>query len=278
MSPLLITALCLTMVGTSFLSGIFGMAGGMILVGILLAMLPVPEAMMLNGVTQMASNGWRGLLWWRYVRWGAVTPYILGCAAALLLWSLWRYVPSKPAALLMLGLTPFLARMAPASYRPNPESMRQGAIYGVACMTLILLTGVSGPLIDTFFLGGKLDRREIVATKAVCQIFGHAAKLIYFGARRDRSGGVNRSDRCRSGYHRVDDRHQPRRQSAAGDDGPAVSLLGQPDHHRHRRLLRCARHAHDRAGRALTAVRASTAKREPRIDIFDYISTLLLTT
>ena len=49
-------------------------------------------------------------------------------------------------------------------------------------MTLLLLTGVAGPLIDQFFLGGKLDRREIVATKAMCQIFGHAAKLVYFGA------------------------------------------------------------------------------------------------
>ena len=42
------------MVGTSFLSGVFGMAGGMILVGILLVMIPVPEAMMLHGVTQGA--------------------------------------------------------------------------------------------------------------------------------------------------------------------------------------------------------------------------------
>jgi uncharacterized membrane protein YfcA len=114
MSPLLISLLCLAMVGTAFLSGIFGMAGGMILVGILLALLPVPEAMMLHGVTQMASNGWRALLWWRYVRWSAVTSYLLGCAAALLLWSLWRYVPSKPVALLLLGLTPFIARLAPA--------------------------------------------------------------------------------------------------------------------------------------------------------------------
>jgi uncharacterized protein len=191
MSPLLISLLCLAMVGTAFLSGIFGMAGGMILIGVLLALLPVPEAMMLHGVTQMASNGWRALLWWRYVRWSAVASYILGCAAALLLWSLWRYVPSKPVALLLLGLTPFLARLAPASYRPNPESVRQGSIYGAACMTLILLTGVSGPLIDTFFLGGKFDRREIVATKAMCQIFGHAAKLIYFGAVIEQAASVD---------------------------------------------------------------------------------------
>src|SRR5260221_5488546 len=181
MTPLLISALCLAMVGTSFLSGIFGMAGGMILVGILLVLMPVPEAMMLHGVTQLASNGWRGLLWWRHVRWAPVGAYALGCALALGVWSFTRYVPSLPVALLLLGLTPFMVRLLPKSFRPNAESLPQGTFYGTICMTLILLTGVAGPLIDTFFLGGKLDRKEIVATKAICQIFGHAAKLIYFG-------------------------------------------------------------------------------------------------
>ena len=57
-------------------------------------------------------------------------------------------------------------------------------------MTL-LLTGVSGPLVDTFFLGAKLDRREIMATKAACQVFGHGAKLAYFGGIVDRAAGVD---------------------------------------------------------------------------------------
>jgi uncharacterized protein len=191
MSPLLIAVLCAAMVGTSFLSGIFGMAGGLILIGILLAIMPVPDAMILHGVTQMASNGWRGLLWWRHVRWIAAAAYILGCAIALLLWSFTRYVPSKQIALLLLGLTPFMVRLAPANYRPNPESLGQGTLYGAACMMLILLTGVAGPLVDTFFLGGKFDRREIVATKAVCQIFGHAAKLIYFGTVIDQAAALD---------------------------------------------------------------------------------------
>jgi uncharacterized protein len=43
------------------------------------------------------------------------------------------------------------------------------------------MTGVSGPLMDTFFLGGKFDRREIVATKATCQVASHLTKLVYFG-------------------------------------------------------------------------------------------------
>src|SRR5258707_9711227 len=48
-------------------------------------------------------------------------------------------------------------------------------------MGLMLMTGVSGPLMDTFFLGGKFDRRGIVATKATCQVASHFVKLIYFG-------------------------------------------------------------------------------------------------
>ena len=46
-------------VSTSFISGIFGMAGGMILMGILLAFMPLAPAMVLHGLVQTASSGWR---------------------------------------------------------------------------------------------------------------------------------------------------------------------------------------------------------------------------
>ena len=180
MSPLLIAALCLTMVGTAFLSGVFGMAGGLVLVGVLLALLPLPAAMALHAVTQMASNLWRAMLWWRHIQWRAAWPYGLGCSIALGLWSLTGYVPPLPVALILLGGTPFLVRLLPPGLRPDPFSIKQGVGYGSVSMTLLLLTGVSGPLVDTFFLGGTLDRRSIVATKAVCQTLGHLFKLIYF--------------------------------------------------------------------------------------------------
>jgi hypothetical protein len=158
---------------------------------VLLAIMPVPIAMVLHAVTQMASNGWRGLLWRRHVRWAAVGAYVVGCIVALLAWSLARYVPSKPVALIVLGVTPFLVHLVPSNLRPNPESIVQGIVYGAICMTLMLLTGVAGPLIDTFFLGGKLERREIVATKAMCQIVGHGVKLAYFGGIIDQAAALD---------------------------------------------------------------------------------------
>jgi uncharacterized protein len=81
----------------------------------------------------------------------------------------------------LLGVTPFMARLTPPGLKPDPDSIWQGTFYGFICMGLMLMTGVSGPLMDTFFLGGKFERREIVATKAACQVASHFVKLIYFG-------------------------------------------------------------------------------------------------
>ena len=181
MTPLTIAALGALMVATAFLSGLFGRAGGMILIGVLLILLPLPTAMVLHAITQMASNGWRAILWRAHIRWRPVLVYLIGCALALGVFSLILYVPDKPVALLMLGITPFMARALPSSVKPNPDSVVQGALYGSICMGLMLMTGVSGPLLDTFFLGGSFERREIIATKATCQVASHLTKLIYFG-------------------------------------------------------------------------------------------------
>jgi uncharacterized protein len=191
MTPLMIAALGALMVVTAFLSGLFGMAGGMILIGVLLALMPLPTAMVLHAITQMASNGWRAVLWRAHIRWRPVFVYFLGCAIALSIWSLIRYGPDKPIALLLLGATPFMARLMPKDLKPNPESVWQGAVYGSICMGLMLMTGVIGPLLDTYFLGGNMDRRGIIATKATCQVGSHFTKLIYFGGIIDQAASLS---------------------------------------------------------------------------------------
>src|SRR6516165_925362 len=129
MSALMIAALGLLMVATAFLSGLFGMAGGLILIGVLLALMPLPTAMVLHAITQIASNGWRAVLWRAHIRWRPVGVYLIGC----------------PVALLLLGITPFMARLLPSGIRPDPDSVWQGTMYGTICMGLMLMTGVSGP-------------------------------------------------------------------------------------------------------------------------------------
>ena len=112
-------------------------------------------------------------------------------AVALAAWSLTRYVPDKPMALLLLGITPFMARLLPSNIKPDPDRLWQGTVYGTICMGLMLMTGVSGPLLDTFFLGGDFGRREKVATKAMCQLVSHFTKLVYFGGIIDQAASLD---------------------------------------------------------------------------------------
>ena len=98
---------------TSFISGILGMAGGMILMGILIALMPLPTAMMLHGITQLAANGWRAFLWRQEVVWRIFRGYAYGSLVALVAFVAVQLIASKPVALIVLGLTPFVGPRRP---------------------------------------------------------------------------------------------------------------------------------------------------------------------
>ena len=181
MTLVLAALFSVVVLATSFLSGVFGMAGGMLLMGVLIFMMPVPTAMVLHGVTQLASNGWRATLWWRYVKPAIVVRFAIGTLIALAVFSLIRLVPDRATVLLLLGLLPFIAVCVPDKIAPRADRFGGAELSGMLSGAFQLLAGVSGPLLDTFFVRMGLDRRVIVATKAACQMVSHVVKLVYFG-------------------------------------------------------------------------------------------------
>jgi uncharacterized membrane protein YfcA len=183
MAPaLLLATLALSTLVTAFISGILGMAGGMILMGVLLALLPLPAAMLLHGIVQFASNGWRALLLRKQLDWRVVRGYAAGALLALLLFTLARLVVDKATALIVLGLTPFVALALPQRLQLNVERRAHPFACGLLCMALSLTAGVSGPILDVFFVRSKMSRHAVVATKAFTQCLSHALKVFYFGA------------------------------------------------------------------------------------------------
>jgi uncharacterized membrane protein YfcA len=190
MTAALAASLALLMIFTALLSGVFGMAGGLILVGVLLVLMPLPQAMVLHAVTQMASNGWRALLWRQHIVWRTAFASFAGSLVSVALWSIWLYVPDKAMALLLLGASPFVVRAIPARVLPRTLGPGQMLVGSMVCMMLMLVAGVTGPLLDTLFLRSPLGRKQIVATKAACQVFSHGLKLVYFGALIDQGGSV----------------------------------------------------------------------------------------
>ncbi len=181
LSSAVLALFAVTVLGTSFLAGLFGMAGGVLLMGALLFMVPVADAMVLHGITQIVSNGWRSMLWWRYIMWGVLLRYLLGLAVAGALFTSLLIVPDERVIFLMLGVVSFLGLVLPERIVPQADRRFGAEICGFLCTVFQLLSGVSGPMFDVFFVRTKLDRRMIVATKSACQVLTHFAKLIYFG-------------------------------------------------------------------------------------------------
>lgn len=164
---------------TALLSGVFGMAGGMLLMGVYTAFLPVPTAMVLHGATMLVSNVVRAVILRRQVYWRGFWIYVVGALAAFALLFSVHYVPDPLVVFLGLGLTPFLAMLVPAGWL---DFKRTGTALGcgVVVATVQLMAGAAGPLLDVCFLNSKLTRQQVVATKAVTQTFSHGLKLIYF--------------------------------------------------------------------------------------------------
>jgi uncharacterized membrane protein YfcA len=182
MAPVLTFAiLAVSVFVTSFISGILGMAGGMILMGILLALQPLPVAMMLHGITQLASNAWRALLWRDKVDWRIFRGYMYGSLAMLAVFAVMKFVVSKPVALVAMGLTPFISLALPEKLHLNVERRGHPMACGAICSALALMAGVSGPILDVFFVRSKMGRHAVVATKAMTQSLSHIQKIVYFG-------------------------------------------------------------------------------------------------
>ncbi len=176
-----LAGLAVVAVVTSFISGIFGMAGGMLLIGFLLMMLPVPVAMVFHGVIQIAANGWRSYLWRHHVNWSVVLQFGLGSVFSLLVFSSFAFVPPKSVVLLAIGLTPFVALSVPQRIAPNIQARGQAFVAGAIGGALQLISGVTGPILDIFYVRSGMSRQMNVSTKAAAQITGHLTKVVYFG-------------------------------------------------------------------------------------------------
>lgn len=182
MSMLVFTLIIiLATLGTAFLSSIFGMLGGLILMGILVSIMPVSQAMVLHGLIQLTSNGYRAWLNRKDINWSIVATIIVGNIIALAGLVFVAFVPDRITVLLALGLLPYIAWALPKNAALDVSKKPIGLLAGMVVVATNLLAGVGGPLLDVFFQRVDMTRHQVVATKAVAQSLGHISKVIFFG-------------------------------------------------------------------------------------------------
>jgi uncharacterized membrane protein YfcA len=166
---------------TSTLSGVFGMAGGLVLLAVLLAMLPVATAIAVQGAIQIVANGSRAWFSRAFIDWrilGFICCGLLLAAAALFIL---RYSPDLATVCIAIGLLPVLVWIPKQWLALDASKPHHALLCGLFGGGLNLAVGVSGPTVDIFFIRTLMDRRRIIATKAATQVVSHAAKVVFYG-------------------------------------------------------------------------------------------------
>ena len=166
---------------TAFLSSIFGMLGGLILMGVLVSLIQVGPAMILHGLIQMTSNGYRAWLNQKDINWKIIGTLFLGNIIAMATLFFIAFVPDRITVLLELGILPYIAWAMPNNLAFDVTKTPIGILAGMVVVGTNLLAGVGGPLLDVFFQRVEMTRHQVVATKAVAQFLGHVSKVIFFG-------------------------------------------------------------------------------------------------
>ena len=180
MSIWVAAALLVAVFLTSTISGIFGMAGGLILLGILLLLLPVGTAIAVQGAIQLIANGSRAWMSRAYIDWRVLAIMTLGLLTVGAILFVVRYTPDLAIVCIAIGLLPILLWIPQSWLALDASKPLHAFICGFLGGGINLAVGVAGPTIDMFFIRTAMDRRTIIATKAAAQVVNHTGKIVFY--------------------------------------------------------------------------------------------------
>ncbi len=163
------------------ISGLFGMAGGLVFMGVIASLMSVSAAMVVHGVVQSVSNGSRSAILREHIRWDILGWQLVGAVPAVGIMLMLAFKPDKAQLFLALGFLPLLLWLPRGWLAGDAEKPSHAILCGAMVMGLNLSAGVAGPALDVFYVKTALTRKAIVATKAVTMFASHLVKIGYFG-------------------------------------------------------------------------------------------------
>ena len=157
------------------------MAGGILLMALLVSLKSIAAAMIIHGVVQGTANGSRAWLLRRHIEFRILPPYLLGAALSFGAFASLTLMPNAAWVMIAIGALPWIALIVPKLDGLDVTRPVTAAVCGTAVTAAQLFAGASGPLLDFFYLHARLDRYQVVASKALTQTIGHLLKLVYYG-------------------------------------------------------------------------------------------------
>lgn len=171
--------LILIATGTSTLTAITGVGGGMLLIAVIPGFLPAAAIVPVHGAVQLFSNSSRAFFGWRFARLELVLGFVGGaCLGGMLAAGITRHINLDYSPLFIAAYILYnLWGPPPKLYIPAAGEF---VVIGAAQTGLSMIVGATGPLGQAALLRRGLQRDAQVVTAAVMMAFTHLIKVILF--------------------------------------------------------------------------------------------------
>lgn len=165
---------------TSAFTAAFGIGGGVAMLGALGAAVPPALVIAVHGIVQLGSNVGRAVVQRSFASWSLVGRFAVGSLVGVGIGA--AVFTALPERVLLGVLGAFILLMAWVPKPRIPGLSSTGMLVGGAISTfLTMFVGATGPFIQALLLPLGLDKRQIIATQAVCMALQHGLKVIAFG-------------------------------------------------------------------------------------------------
>jgi len=166
---------------TSVISGMFGMAGGLIFLAVLTTTVETSYIVPLHAAFQLISNCSRLAFFFKHIRWVVIKYFVMGLIPGSLLGIfIFSYMP-KGFIKLLIGFFILLATFLPETKREKRFDLVIFLPVGFISGLLGIFVGATGPISAPFFVRRDILKEDLIATKGTCQAISHIVKIPLFG-------------------------------------------------------------------------------------------------
>lgn len=165
---------------TSFLAGVIGQGGGMILMTVLAPFIPASVLIPFHGTVQLASNASRAMFSRHSIQSTLLVPVITGMLlGGVLAVPLLNMINGAPLLILAGGFIVY-STWRPIKWLAKP-SRTSLSLLGFLQGHLGIIIGATGPLGNALLKNIGLNVHEVIATNALIMSLSHILKLMVFG-------------------------------------------------------------------------------------------------
>ena len=168
---------------TSFVAGVVGLGGGLMLIAILPSFLPIQALIPIHGFTQMFSNVSRAYFGYKHIQFEVVPKFLIGSILGVSLIALILDMISIEYIPLFIG-SYILLSLWSKSFNEKIKKYENYYLIGFLQSGLSVIVGATGPLTTTLLLKEYEDKDKVVSTAALLMSITHSMKVlvfVYFG-------------------------------------------------------------------------------------------------